>query len=566
MTAGSRVPLRPLSHGIDARQTAAEALALMRQLGADALPVLQARRPTAAITRELLERAVRHGQHELRVQQMLVGALPRVGARTTRAQLAATLAREDHPLVLVRGARGTLLGFVTRGELGLAPGEPPVAVLGPARLRALRALLPAPEKRALRALVDSAGRSAGGTMLVGGTVRDLLLNRVPQDLDVLVLGELAALAERLARRTRAELHEHGSFLTAELRLPGGLRVDLSRARAEHYRHPGALPEVRPGSLRQDLARRDFTVNALALQLSATGFSRLFDAYGGLQDLRGRRLRALHGLSFIEDPTRALRAASLAARLGLTIEPRTLALMRTAAELGVLERVSGARLRRELERLLGGAAAGRGLRLLGRSGLLGALHPALRPTRASWQHLARAERCLSWYRRRAQAEPLLEWVVRLGALLSPRTTAEVGSVLARLQPDAKAGKLLLAAAPAVRELLAALRRSRQPAAAYRACRGRPAEHLLLALSAAPARGPARRALLHYLTKMHGRRADISGRDLVRAGVRPGPAVARGLEAALLAKLAGVAPSRASQLRAALHAIAGQGDPPDFSSEA
>lgn len=550
--------LRPLGQQLEAHSSAAAALRIMQRHDADALPVLQARRPPAALTRELLERASRHGVEGLRVSELLVGQVPLLGQRATLAQVASALQqREDHPLVLVGRHPAGLHGFITRGDLerlgsrGAVTGAlPPSPAIGPLRLRALHALLPAAARAALRTIAATVSQAGGQAFLVGGTVRDLLLGRAAQDLDVLVLGELASLGPLLAQRTAAQLRRHGPFLTAELRLPDGLRIDVAQARVEHYRQPAALPEVQPGSLRQDLMRRDFTINALALQLSATGFARLFDAYGGVDDLRHGRLRALHGLSFIEDPTRALRAAALAARLGFAVEPRTRRLMQIAAQQGVLERLSASRLRRELERLLGGPAASRALRLLDSCDLLAAVHPALRPTPAGWKLLAQAERSVAWHRRRLAEQPVLAWAVLLSALLLERAAADVSAVLGRLQPSAKVRELVREAAPAVRELLAALGHAQEPSDIYRACRNRPTEHLLLALAAAPAAGPIRRALSAYLVKMQALRADITGRDLLRAGLQPGPQVARALEAALLAKLAGTAPTREAQLRAAL----------------
>src|SRR5918994_4949551 len=151
--------------------------------------------------------------------------------------------------------------------------------------------------------------------LVGGAVRDLLLGEARADLDVAVEGEIGSLTEALG----GELVEHERFATASVRV-GGLHVDIARARAETYPSPGALPEVRPAPIADDLARRDFTINAMAVPLA--GEPDLIDPHGGLADLREGLMRVLHELSFIDDPTRALRAARYAARLGFGLEPGT----------------------------------------------------------------------------------------------------------------------------------------------------------------------------------------------------------------------------------------------------
>src|SRR4051794_33719546 len=165
--------------------------------------------------------------------------------------------------------------------------------------------------------------AAGGTpaYLVGGAVRDLLLGREDRaDIDVVVEGDVAAIAAALGGEARS----HERFGTATVRV-GDLVADLAAARAESYAHPGALPEVRPAALADDLARRDFSVNAMAIPLG--GEARLIDPHEGAGDVERRALRVLHGRSFVDDPTRALRAARYAARLGFALDPETEALVR-----------------------------------------------------------------------------------------------------------------------------------------------------------------------------------------------------------------------------------------------
>ena len=175
--------------------------------------------------------------------------------------------------------------------------------------------------------------------VVGGTVRDLMLGRGRTDLDVAVEGDAAAVARRLG----GEVTEHGRFGTAKVRLPGS-QIDLAATRAEIYTAPGALPEVRPAGIEEDLARRDFTVNAMALALGDE--PRLIDPHGGREDLREGVLRALHPDSLRDDPTRALRGARYAARFGLVPDPETERQLRETD----LATISEDRRRAEMERI------------------------------------------------------------------------------------------------------------------------------------------------------------------------------------------------------------------------
>lgn len=219
--------------------------------------------------------------------------------------------------------------------------------------------------------------------LVGGGVRDLLLGRVPHDLDVVVLAPIAGTELFVQRASREDglrlVRHHTRFGTATLAAPDGFRVDVAAARREEYPRPGALPVVRGGAtLEEDLARRDFSVHAMAREIRADGsLGPLVDPFGGAADLASRRLRLLHDRSLADDPTRALRGARYAARLGFEIDEegfaRALAASRAA---GSWRTCSGDRLRRGLEEVLSEPEWARGLGLLDRLGVLADIHPSL----------------------------------------------------------------------------------------------------------------------------------------------------------------------------------------------
>jgi tRNA nucleotidyltransferase (CCA-adding enzyme) len=337
--------------------------------------------------------------------------------------------------------------------------------------------------------------------LVGGAVRDLLLGRRRTDLDVVVEGDAAAVAQRLG----GDAVEHQRFSTAKATL-GGVELDLASARSELYPAPGALPEVRPAGLLEDLARRDFTVNAMALPLQ--GPFELIDPHAGHPDLEAGLLRVLHDRSFADDPTRALRAARYAARFGFAVEDRTASLLR-AADLGT---VSEDRQTAELLRLASEPNAVRGLELVAEWGLL--------PTRDG----------------AAELVPAVEEVFR--------------------QPPwndvAERPRALLRAAlgPAGREAeLAAARPSRPSEAVSLARSARPEE-----LALARAMGAA--WLDDYVRNWRDVKLEIDGSDLIAAGVAEGPALGRGLQEALRRKLDGEVSGREEELRVALEEATGQ----------
>jgi tRNA nucleotidyltransferase (CCA-adding enzyme) len=236
----------------------------------------------------------------------------------------------------------------------------------------LNAALSEAERELLDRAVALCAERSDPVYLIGGGVRDLLLGRRGVDLDLALEGATEPVATALATATGGRVVTHGRFGTAAVRA-GGARIDLARTRRERYVRPGALPEVEPAGLEEDLARRDFTVNAMALRLWPAPVE-LIDRHGGRDDLAAGRIRVLHDRSFQDDATRMLRAVRYAARLGFKIERSTEKALRR--DLAYADTVSGPRLRRELILLLGEPACVAAARLGTETGVLAAVHPAL----------------------------------------------------------------------------------------------------------------------------------------------------------------------------------------------
>jgi tRNA nucleotidyltransferase (CCA-adding enzyme) len=365
-----------------------------------------------------------------------------------------------------------------------------------------------------------------GVWVVGGAVRDLLLGREPRELDLVVEGDAVPVARRAAARLGGDVLVHDRFGTATVR-GGGIAFDLAGARRETYPRPGALPEVSLGAtLAEDLARRDFTVNTLALRLvdgALTSFP------GAEEDLAAGLLRVLHDGSFRDDPTRLLRMARYGGRLGFAPEPRTAGLAEAAVAGGALRTVTGERLGAEL-RLLAREPQPAALQALGWFGVGAGLLPGFDVDPAL------LERALA-----ASPDDAREDVVALGAAVR---RADPGELAARLRelgfPAADAAGIVACAG--VDALVAELA-GKPPSAADVVLRRRPLEAAVLA--AAAGSGPAR----DWLERGRHERLAITGDDLLAAGLS-GPAVGRALQAARAALLDGSAPDRDTQLTAAL----------------
>ncbi len=347
-----------------------------------------------------------------------------------------------------------------------------------------------------------AAAGADDVYLVGGAVRDLLLGLGRADIDVAVVGDPARLIAALGAQTLAA---HERFGTAKIQLDGH-ELDVATARTESYERPGALPAVAAAdSIEADLARRDFTVNAMAVPLADP--SRLIDPHGGRADLEAGLLRVLHPGSFADDPTRALRAARYASRFGFALEPETERLLGATD----LDTVSVARRDAELRRLAAEANAAAGFELLASWGLV-----ELRPEGA-------------------------ELAAAVGAVLEDE----------RWRGEVERADAVLAAAcgPAGREVELAAATPDRPSEAVALARG--AGWVELAL----ARALGAEWIDRYVDEWRRVTLAIDGDDLIAAGVTRGPAIGRGLQAALTAKLDGEVADREQELACALAAADG-----------
>jgi tRNA nucleotidyltransferase (CCA-adding enzyme) len=382
-----------------------------------------------------------------------------------------------------------MVGNGSEGTSKSQPMPPERAKIEPERI---------PER--LRALpgLDRVREAASGTAtyLVGGAVRDLLLGRDRTDLDIAVEGDAAAVGRRLG----GEVRTHERFATATVHT-AGLELDLATSRSESYPEPGALPEIQPATLSEDLARRDFTLNAMAVPLA--GDPELIDPHGGLEDLRRGALRVLHDDSFVDDPTRALRAARYAARYGFDLDPDTERLLREAD----LATVSSDRVDAELRKLAAEETARRGFELLDEWGLV------------------------------PLPDDAPELIDAVSALIAGEAWSRVAdrddAVLAAARGRGRDAAGELAAA----EVTA-------PSQAVDLARGQDGVTLALA------RALGAEWLDRYVEEWRDIRLNIDGDDLMEAGIPEGPAIGRGLTAALRAKLDGEVASTEDELRVAL----------------
>jgi tRNA nucleotidyltransferase (CCA-adding enzyme) len=522
----------PYLHTCPDDVTVLEAKERLVRLRINAMPVEEGGKLVGVVTRQILDAAIAGGLGERPVTTVMRPGVPEVRPDASVEDVQRLFMEGHARFVLVPLPSGW--GIITRMDLfrrlfdrQLAEGARVDRRVAGARLvvhdvgRALRRALPPRLLEVLTAAGELAHDSGGHAFLVGGAVRDVLLARSVEDVDVVVEGNGVELAERLVARFGGRSHPHEAFLTAAVQVGSDVRLDVATARTEFYRSPAALPEVETSAMRQDLYRRDFTINAMAINLSPGRFGDLLDFFGGQRDLERRQIRVLHSLSFLDDPTRAIRAVRFATRLGFEIAAETRQLIRVAVEEGVFSRLSGERLRDELAELLDEGHPVEALAELDQLGVFPAVFPSPVWGVALHRFMHDVESVLAW----SMLEEVYEgprWLVYFVALATRAGEGGGKDLAKRLALSGRMATTVAGARSRMEQLLAIVCQKGAPPSEVVAAVER-SDGALVTVTMAAAGPQERRVLRQALTAWMRAPAPVSGAQLRAAGVKPGPVI-------------------------------------------
>lgn len=367
----------------------------MTKYGINAMPVMRDGKYIGVITRGVVEKAIFHGLKKSRVSDF--------------ATTDAYTAEEDTPIMEIEKNMVELnqrfvpilkddkvIGVITRTDILRnlyeelirkfklsQPKEETSEEVKRNVANLIQEFFPEEVYKILLTAGEIADELEFGAYLVGGSVRDLLMRIPSPDVDIVVEGDGIKFAKKLAERIKGKVTPHPRFATAKIvkeLLKNGktidFHVDIATARTEYYESPAALPKVETSSIKKDLYRRDFTINALAVKINAKDFGLLLDFFGGQRDIKDKRIRVLHNLSFVEDPTRAIRAVRFAEKLGFRISKHTENLIKLAVKMGIFEKLKGSRLYEELMLLFKETVPQQAIKRLKDYGLLKVIHPKL----------------------------------------------------------------------------------------------------------------------------------------------------------------------------------------------
>jgi tRNA nucleotidyltransferase (CCA-adding enzyme) len=396
-------------------------------------------------------------------------------------------------------------------------------------------------------VLEAVGRVGGaydGVFLVGGTVRDILLGEPSFDVDIVVEGDAIKLATALAETLGGRVRTHDKFGTAVVLYGNKEWVDIATARTESYAQPAALPSVEHASLQEDLFRRDFRINAMAVSLKGDDLGRLVDPFEGQRDLEAGRLRVLHEGSFVDDPTRIFRGIRYENRHGFRMDEDTVGLAHAAIEQGLVGRLSGARLREELTALLDEGGVDHSIERLGELGADKAIHPGLAADDEAARLIERLRDLDDRYR--LQVPP---WRLGLAALARALSADELSALLARLKVRKRDAQHITAAVtlgPGIADRLAEGSISPADVVALAEPHAPDAPLFALALADLP-------QLHEYFERLGGIRLEINGRDVAELGLAESPRVGEILVELRRRKLNGELDGRESELAAARELI-------------
>lgn len=540
---------RIMSHPVrlvDESTKISQASKIMMRYGYEGLPVMSGGELAGMITRRDVDKATQHGLAHAPVKGFMSRKIVTIGPEENVHTIQSLLSDEsisrlpvlrDHEIVgivtrtdLLRALHGT---EYVRGAAGLA-GE---RGFDPRTIEErITRLLPVEVQELLKRLGDLAADKGVKAYIVGGIVRDLLLGVANLDVDVVIEGDGISFAKRAAKALGGRVRAHEKFGTAVLILPSGFRVDIASARTEFYEKPGALPEVERSSLRQDLARRDFTINAMAIRIDSAHRDELLDFFGGVRDLNERVVRVLHNLSFVEDPTRIFRAVRFEQRYGFGMDGATERLARHAIEMGILAELSDVRVREELLAILSEPTAYLALLRLDDLGALEGLGAKASVDEELGHLFAGIELALVDLDLYFSSRPRVS-LVRLIALLRRLSRRDIvwwGERMRLRKSDVAVLEQGILEVPKMVARLCQKRRLRN-SSIYFLLHGLRQEALVYAYATGSEVG--RERIDHYMRDLKGVKPHLAGADLVRLGVPPGPHFGRLLHDLQVAKLDG-----------------------------
>ncbi len=530
---------------IDVKTTIQEASKALLKFGHTGLPVVDKGKLMGMISRRDLDKAVRHGLSHAPVKGFMSHQVITVSPEAPLHEMQKLLVEEGIGRLPV-ASDGKIIGIVTRTDLLRAlhgddylsefKSESKISKFTRKEIvEKFEQLLPKNIRKLLKNLGIMADKFDQNAYLVGGFVRDVLMGYPNLDIDIVVEGDGISFTREVVKKFGGRTRAHKKFGTAVVIFPDGFRIDFSTARTEFYEKPGALPQVEFSSIRQDLYRRDFSINAMAFALNSSKFGQVLDFFGGKKDLKNKQIRVLHNLSFVEDPTRIFRAVRFEQRYGFQMTKHTEELARRAVETELIGELTTVRIRDELIPILSEDTAWFALKRLFKLGALAHLHPRIKidlTLKKLFEQIRVANLELEPY----FSKKTRLWITYLMALLRDLTVEEINEWSKRMKLKKLDALNLEEGVSMISGAAEELGKKLKNSELYFLLKNLSQEQLILFY--AISKKEERTKIIRFLRELKSIKPTINGNKLIELGFQPSPLFGKVLHDLLCARLDGL----------------------------
>lgn len=503
------------------------------------------------ITRQIIEKALHHGLDHIKVKEYMTTELVSVGPDAELVEIQEKII-ENKQRILPVIDNGIITGVITRTDLlnilvgqsqlvssnSTDPFKEPVHVRTRNVLKFMKERLSPRILDMLQVIGEKAYQLGCNAYVVGGFVRDLFLYRTNEDLDIVIEGDGIAFAKKYAKFVNARIHSYEKFGTAVIIFPDGFKIDVASARMEYYKFPAALPTVEMSSIKLDLFRRDFTVNTLAIQLKPDKFGLLIDFFSAQKDIKEKSIRVLHNLSFVEDPTRVFRAIRFEQRFDFSIGKLTSGLIENAVKMNFFKRLSGRRVFAELRQILEEKNPIDAIKRLNEYDLLSVVHPSIEFNNQMISMFNSVKKVLSWHDLLFLEESYMRWAVYFLALTRHCDKKTADEICMRIELAPRYKTILCKERFEADRSMLWMEKSlpTKNSTIYKHLAVFRIE-LILYMMAATKHETVKRSISNYVTRLRYINTSVTGKDLKKMGLEPGPIYREILQAVLDAKLNG-----------------------------
>jgi tRNA nucleotidyltransferase (CCA-adding enzyme) len=502
------------------------------------------------ITRQIIEKILYHKLSHLPVKEYMNSEVSSIPSDADVSQIENIIVEGKHRILPVIDD-GWIKGVITRTDLlnylvahnkALKSNETELGIKRNAKKRQIENILYQRLDNRTKHLLQNIGKTGNelgfNMFVVGGFVRDLLLSRPIEDIDIVVEGDGIEFAKIYAKKEGCRINTYKKFGTAVIIYPDNFKIDVASARLEYYKTPAALPIVEKSSIKLDLARRDFTINTLAISLNPDNFGMMIDYFGANRDLKDKTIRTIHNLSFVEDPTRIFRAIKFSNRFGFKIGKVTSNLIKNAITIDCFKNLSGLRVLSELKQIFEEENPIPAIKTMQAYGLEKVIHKDLIIIPNTYQLLESVNKILAWHDLLYIDEPYPRWAVYFMAFLNRCSYKVCEQICIRLNVPLKERSILLENRYKAEKKLNVIENSpvytKQDL--YWALIHFKTEYILYMMALAKTEG-IRKAISNFYTHQKNIKASIKGRDLLTIGIKPGPVFTTLLNQVLDAKLDG-----------------------------